>query len=62
MDDRLLARRHRLRRRCQAGLNKGGARHFLALAVYVHRQGRFTEGVDTQDLKEAKALIDALAS
>jgi TnpA family transposase len=31
-----------LRRRCQAGLNKGESRHFLAQAVCVHRQGRNT--------------------
>jgi TnpA family transposase len=43
MDDRLLARRDRLRRRCQAGLNKGESRHFLAHAVYVDRQGRITD-------------------
>ena len=43
MDDRLLARRDRLRRRCQAGPNKGEAQHFLAHAVYVHRQGRITD-------------------
>jgi hypothetical protein len=35
MADRLLARRDRLQRRCQAGLNKGEARHFPAHAVYV---------------------------
>jgi TnpA family transposase len=33
----------RLRRRCQAGNNKGKARHFLAHAVYVHPQGRITD-------------------
>ena len=43
MADRLLARRDRLQRRCQAGLNKGEARHFLAHAIYVHRQGRITD-------------------
>jgi TnpA family transposase len=32
-----------LRRRCQASLNKGEARHFLAHAIYVHRQGRITD-------------------
>ena len=32
-----------LRRRCQAGLNKGEARHFLAHAIFVHRQGRITD-------------------
>jgi len=29
-----------LRQRCQAGLNKSEARHALAQAVFVHRQGR----------------------
>lgn len=32
-----------LRRRCQAGLYKGEARHFLAHAIYVHRQGRISD-------------------
>ena len=32
-----------MRRRCQAGLNKGESRHFLAQAIYVHRQGRITD-------------------
>lgn len=32
-----------LRRACQAGLNKGEARHALADAVYTNRQGRFTD-------------------
>ena len=32
-----------LRRACQAGLNKGEARHALAQAVYAHRQGRFAD-------------------
>ena len=32
-----------LRRRCQAGLNKGEARHFLANAILLHRQGRITD-------------------
>jgi len=32
-----------LRRRCQAGLNKGEARHFLAHAIFAHRQGRITD-------------------
>jgi TnpA family transposase len=31
------------RRACQAGLNKGEARHALAQAVYAHRQGRFAD-------------------
>jgi len=32
-----------LRRACQAGLNKGEARHALAQATYAHRQGRFAD-------------------
>ena len=32
-----------LRRRCQAGLNKGEARHALAQAVFVHKQGRIAD-------------------
>ena len=32
-----------LRRACQAGLNKGEARHTLAAAIYTNRQGRFTD-------------------
>jgi TnpA family transposase len=32
-----------LRRSCQAGLNKGEARHALADAIYTNRQGRFTD-------------------
>src|SRR3712207_4125855 len=32
-----------LRRACQAGLNKGEARHALAQAVYAHRQGQFAD-------------------
>ena len=32
-----------LRRRCQAGLNKGESRHFLARAIYAHKQGRVTD-------------------
>ncbi len=32
-----------LRRRCQAGLNKGEARHALAQTIYAHRQGRFAD-------------------
>ena len=31
------------RRACQAGLNKGEARHALAQAVYAHRQARFAD-------------------
>jgi TnpA family transposase len=32
-----------LRRRCHAGLNKGEARHALAQAVFLHKQGRIVD-------------------
>jgi len=32
-----------LRHACQAGLNKGEARHTLTAAIYTNRQGRFTD-------------------
>lgn len=32
-----------LRQQCQAGLNKGEARHTLAQAVFVHKQGRLRD-------------------
>lgn len=32
-----------MRRSCQAGLNKGEARHALADAIYTNRQGRFAD-------------------
>jgi len=32
-----------LRQRCQAGLNKSEARHALAQAVFVHKQGRIAD-------------------
>ena len=62
MDDRLLARRDRLRRRCQAGLNKGEARHFLAHAVYVHRQGRITDRTFENQSYRASGLNLAIAA
>ena len=41
-----------LRQKCQAGLNKGEARHFLAQAVFVHKQGRLRDRTfDDQALK-----------
>jgi TnpA family transposase len=32
-----------LRQQCQAGLNKGEARHSLAQAVFAHKQGRMRD-------------------
>ena len=41
-----------LRQQCQAGLNKGEARHSLAQAVFVHKQGRLRDRMfDDQALK-----------
>ena len=41
-----------LRQQCQAGLNKGEARHTLAQAVFVHKQGRLRDPqFDNQALK-----------
>ncbi|WP_370690183.1 Tn3 family transposase [Phenylobacterium sp.] len=31
------------RRRCQAGLNKSEARHALAQALFIHKQGRIAD-------------------
>src|SRR3546814_3474789 len=41
-----------LRRACQAGLNKGEARHTLAAAIYTNRQGRFTDrSIENQEYR-----------
>ena len=41
-----------LRQQCQAGLNKGEARHTLAQAVFVHKQGRLRDAqFENQALK-----------
>jgi len=54
-----------LRRACQAGLNKGEARHALAQAVYAHRQGRFADRTIENQEHRASGLnlvIAAIAS
>jgi Tn3 transposase DDE domain len=56
---RLLAHRDRLRRRCQ---DKGEARHFLAHANYVHRQGRITDRTFENQSYRASGLNLAIAA
>ena len=51
-----------LRRRCQAGLNKGEARNFLAHAIYVHRQGRITDRTFENQSYRASGLNLAIAA
>jgi TnpA family transposase len=51
-----------LRRPCQAGLNKGEARHFLAHAIYVHRQGRITDRTFENQNCRASGLNLAIAA
>lgn len=53
-----------LRRACQAGLNKGEARHTLAAAIYTNRQGRFTDRtLENQEYRASglNLLIAAIA-
>lgn len=53
-----------LRRACQAGLNKGEARHTLAAAIYTNRQGRFTDrSLENQEFRASglKLLIAAIS-
>ena len=53
-----------LRRACQAGLNKGEARHTLAAATYTNRQGRFTDrSLENQEYRASglNLLIAAIA-
>lgn len=53
-----------LRRACQAGLNKGEARHTLATAIYTNRQGRFTDrSLENQEYRASglNLLIAAIA-
>jgi hypothetical protein len=53
-----------LRRACQAGLNKGEARHTLAAAIYTNRQGRFTDrSIENQEYRASglNLLIAAIA-
>ena len=51
-----------LRRRCQAGLNKGEARHFLAHAIFVHRQGRITDRTYENQTYRASGLNLVIAA
>lgn len=51
-----------LRRECQAGLNKGEARHTLAKAVFAHSQGRIYDRSDTAQQKRAMALNMVIAA
>ncbi|GFM28735.1 Tn3 family transposase for insertion sequence element [Novosphingobium sp. PY1] len=53
-----------LRRACQAGLNKGKARHTLAAAIYTNRQGRFTDrSIENQEYRASglNLLIAAIS-
>src|SRR3546814_8354274 len=53
-----------LRRACQAGLNKGEARHTLAAAIYTNRQGRFTDrSIENQEYRASglNLLIAAIS-
>lgn len=53
-----------LRRSCQAGLNKGEARHALADAIYTNRQWRFTDrSLENQQYRASglSLLIAAIA-
>ncbi len=45
-----------LRQQCQAGLNKGEARHFLAQAVFVHKQGRLRDRTFEDQALKASGL------
>lgn len=53
-----------MRRACQAGLNKGEARHTLAAAIYTNRQGRFTDrSIENQEYRASglNLLIAAIS-
>src|SRR3546814_10006231 len=53
-----------LRRACQAGLNKGEARHTLAAAIDTNRQGRFTDrSIENQEYRASglNLLIAAIS-
>lgn len=50
------------RRVCQAGLNKGEARHALAQAVYAHRQGRFSDRTLENQAHRASGLNLVIAA
>lgn len=45
-----------LRQQCQAGLNKGEARHFLAQAVFAHKQGRLRDRTFEDQALKASGL------
>ena len=51
-----------LRKECQAGLNKGEARHTLAKAVFAHSQGRIYDRSDAAQQKRAMALNMVIAA
>ena len=51
-----------LRKECQAGLNKGEARHSLARAVFAHAQGRIQDRSDVAQQKRAMALNLVIAA
>jgi len=51
-----------LRKECQAGLNKGEARHSLARAVFAHAQGRIHDRSDVAQQKRAMALNLVIAA
>ena len=51
-----------LRMECQAGLNKGEARHSLARAIFAHSQGRIRDRFDAAQQKRAMALNLVIAS
>ena len=51
-----------LRMECQAGLNKGEARHSLAHAVFAHSQGRIRDRSEVAQQKRAMALNFVIAA
>ena len=51
-----------LRMECQAGLNKGEARHSLARAVFAHSQGRIHDRSEVAQQKRAMALNLVIAA
>ena len=51
-----------LRKECQAGLNKGEARHSLARAVFAHAQGRIHNRSDAAQQRRAMALNLVIAA
>jgi TnpA family transposase len=51
-----------LRQRCQAGLNKSEARHALAQAVFVHKQGRIADRILQNQEHRASGLNLVIAA